>query len=224
MLKKTIMVGAERIFHSSDAIFALIVKNPDLAAAFMRESATRTLLLDAKQISNHGRLLFHLMFEEARMGNRIGARTTHRQLRAWLDKRAEEIEKEAKRGPRRSQDWMVSNADIAAQVGTALLLGGEDDAIRTLKRWRPRTTHAVVARIVVPRLIASGQAARVEEILKNPRVGEPSSLFLLVPLALAGYDIDLNRIARALKRIRRRGWISLDRLSVRRLQIPFVLA
>jgi hypothetical protein len=206
---RTILVGAEAM-HGADTALELIVKNPDLAAMFMGESAVRTLLLDSRQIAHHGRLLFHLMLEEARKGNAIGARSKQRQLAAWLEKRHLELERKEKRRPR-SEDWLVTAGDIAAEFETALRVAGPSIAIDVLLRWRPREIAIKAARIVVERLLATGRSDLVQALLADAAVKEPWSLFLLVPLALAGHKIDLKRLERALLRIYHRRWIDLEK-------------
>ena len=208
---RTILVGAEAM-HGADTALKLILRNPDLAAMFIAESAVRTLLMDSRQIAYHGRLLFHLVLEDARKGNAIGARAKRRQLIAWLQKRDLELRrhKNEKRQPR-TDEWVITAADIAAEFETTLLLAGAGQAIATLLRWRPRAVVIEAARLAIEHLLASGRSDLVEACLADPAVKDPWSLLLLVPLALAGYKIDLKRLDRALLRIYRRHWIDLEK-------------
>jgi hypothetical protein len=206
---RTILVGAEAM-HGADTALELILKNPDLAAMFIGKSAARTLLMDSRQIVHHGRLLFHLMLEDARKGNAIGARSKHRQLTAWLEKRRLELEQhEDEKRPNISEEWSITAADIAAEFEAVLRLAGPNRAIAALSRWRPREVVIQAARLAVDRLLASGKGDLVQACLGDPAVKDPWSLFLLVPLALAGHKIDLKRLERALLRIRLRRWIDL---------------
>ncbi len=197
---RTILVGAEAM-RGEEAVLELITNHPDLAAAFMRESAVRKLLHDARRISQHGRLLFHLVLEDARAGNHIGARATRRQLNAWLQKRGVEL------------DWPITPDDIAADVEAVLLLEGPHAAIKRLRGWIPRDARIKAARIVVQRLVSSGRAQFVEACLSERLLRDPWSVFLLVPLALAGRRIDLKRLEHALRQIHGRGWIRLEKLD-----------
>ena len=211
-LLRTLLVGAEAM-KSDDAIFGLVVRYPDLSAAFMRESATKLLLLDAAQIENHGPLLFHLMLEDARSGNAVAAREEYRQLRAWLERRRAALSESQKESHRTGEDWTIDARDIAAEIEAVLRIRGVDAALDTLKRWRPKARIALgVARILVPRLIISGAADAVEQYLASNRIKPPWDLVLLVPLALSGQSVDVARIQRSLGKIRRR-WIRLERIS-----------
>src|ERR1017187_1333404 len=208
---RTILVGAEAM-HSAEAVFELIVKNPDLAAMFMRDSASRTLLFDARQISHHGRLLFYLVLEDARAGNAIGARATYRQLQAWLQKRHIELEQQtATRGRRISGDWPIKRSDIAADVEAVLLVAGPKAAIGALRSWNPHEAKLQALRVLTQRLICSGRGDVVERLLAEPDARDPWSLFLMVPLALAGRSIDLDRLELSLRQVYRRGWICLEK-------------
>jgi hypothetical protein len=208
---RTILVGAEAM-HGTETVFDLIVKNPDLAAMFMRDSASRTLLLDARQISHHGRLLFYLVLEDARAGNAIGARATYRQLQAWIQKRGIEFEQQtATKGRRTSGDWPIARSDIAADVEAVLLVAGPRAAIGALRGWNPREAELQAVRVLTQRLICSGRGDFVERLLAEPDARDPWSLFLMVPLALAGRSIDLDRLERTLRQIYRRGWICLEK-------------
>lgn len=210
---RTILVGAEAM-HGADTALDLIVKNPDFAAMYMGESAVRTLLMDSRQIAHHGRLLFHLMLEDARKGNAIGSRAVHRQLTAWLQKRHLELEQHEKEKRRhRSEAWLITAGEIAAEFETALRLGGAGSAVTVLSRWRPREAVINAGRLVVERLLVAGRGDSVQTCLADPTVKDPWSLFLLVPLALAGYQIDLKRLERCLLRIRRRHWIDLEKIG-----------
>jgi hypothetical protein len=147
---RTILVGAEAI-KTDAAIRDLVVANPDLAAAFMRDSAVRLILLDAKELEHHGPLLFHLMLEDARAGNLIAAREDYRQLRAWLSRRNDELAEQRAQG-QRQDSWTIAHRDVVAQVEAVLLTMGAKAAVATLRSWRPRDLGASVARILVPRL------------------------------------------------------------------------
>ncbi len=203
----TLLVGAEAI-RGDDAIYSLVIGFPDLAAAFMRESATRLLLLDSRQIVHQGPLLFHLYAEDARSGNAIEAREKSRQLGAWLERR-----QEAQRQDRSSVDrWEISELDIAAQIEAVLKLRGVRAAAEELRRWSPREIALRVTRILVARMVRSGQKATLNEFLAERLVPPPWDLWILIPLALSGDSVDIRRVLRSLERVSRRRWLDLNGL------------
>ena len=210
---RTLLIGAEAM-RGSEAILNLVLKFPDLAAAFMQDGAVRLVLRDSNLLEHHGPLLFHLFRERASALNRIAARGEYQQLGAWLERRRRELENVSRDvGSRGGRDWEISAIDLAAEVEGVLLLGGPQAAIDTLRRWRPRRMNLEVARIVIQRLIVSGRADVVEACVAKGLVKSPWNLVLLVPLALAGRDVDLGVVERALSRITRRGWIQLREVA-----------
>lgn len=165
---RTLLVGAEAL-HSREAIVDLIIRKfPDLAAIFMADSAARLVLSDAAQLEHHGPLLFQLFLERARAGDRVGARAEYDQLNAWLDKRRRELET---RRRRTTDDWAINVIDVAAQVEAILLLRNPAEAINTLRRWRPRSFHLEVARIICHRLMASGKYDVLDACLDQALAG-----------------------------------------------------
>jgi len=195
---RTVLIGAEAM-KTDDAIRKLVIGNPDLAAAFMRDSTERLLLRDPQSIEHHGPLLFHLASEAARAGSEIMAREDLRLARAWLRRRGEEMARKLAEHPGYQPDaWKIKDDDIAAQIEAVLLTQGTRVAVEALKSWRPREVAVRVARILVPRLIQAGKAEIVEQCLDERLVRDPWTLFLLVPLALSGRNADLARIESAL--------------------------
>jgi hypothetical protein len=78
---RTIMVGAEAL-KTDASIRELVRQNPDLAAAFMLDSASKMILQDSKEVEHQGPLLFHRLRENAVASNGIMAREDFRQLQA----------------------------------------------------------------------------------------------------------------------------------------------
>lgn len=172
---RTILIGAEAL-KTDAAIRELVIANPDLAAAFMLDSASKMILQDSKQIDHHGPLLFHRLREDAASKNGIMAREDFRQLRAWLDRRGEDLAQRKAEHPdwHHQEAWKLSDRDVAAEIEAALLLNGPEAALADLGRWRPRELSLRVARLLIPRLLASGNAKLVEECLIRillPRLG-----------------------------------------------------
>ncbi len=210
---RTLLIGAEAM-RGSEAILNLVLKFPDLATAFMQDGAVRLVLRDPNLFEYHGPLLFHLFRERASALNRIAARGEYQQLGAWLERRRRELDNVSRdRRPRGGRDWEIGAIDLAAEVEGVLFLGGPQAAIDTLRRWRPRRMNLEVARIVIHRLIVSGKADIVEACVAQGLVKSPWNLVLLVPLALAGRDVDLGAVEKALDQIGRRGWIRLRKLT-----------
>jgi energy-coupling factor transporter ATP-binding protein EcfA2 len=200
----TLLRGAEAL-KTDAAIRQALIENPDLAAAFARDSLARTVLRNADDIEHHGRLLFHFLAADSRNGDGISVREGRRQLTAWLHRREQQRDDARNRhnGPG-SQAWPIEDEDIAAQTEAALRIEGPEEAIRTLNRWRPRSVALAVGLSLVPRLIASGDAAFVRRLLDEGAVTTPWDLLLLTPLGLAGEAVETGRLEEALGKLLRR--------------------
>lgn len=210
---RTLLVGAGAI-RGREAILDLVLKFPDVAAAFMRESAVRLVLNESDLLQHHGPLLFHLIYEEARNRNRLGARAEYKQLTAWLEKRRSQLQGRDSRGRRPSaQDWTIQPIDIAAEIEAILLLNDRRAATDALRRWRPWHLQLEVARIVSQRLIASGRFEILESCIDQGLVSSPWDLTLRVPLALAGRSVDVEGILKSVMRIQRRGWVKFREID-----------
>ena len=199
---QTILIGAEA-FKTDSSLRDLVTENPDLAMAFMPESASKLILRDPDVLQHHGSLLFARFRENATAGNAILAREDFRQIRAWIDRRKEDTEQKKLANPKwYSQDvWNIHDRDIAAQIEAILSLHGVKSALDALAQWRPRDVALRVARLLIPKLIVSGKDAFLEECLNKELVGPPWNLFLLVPLAIAGRKIDREQLLKSLSRL-----------------------
>jgi len=208
----TLLIGAEAL-KTDAAIRQMLVDNPDLAASFARDIAARAILRDPKKIEKHGPLLFHLMAADARSRDAISVREGRRLLEAWLQARREQqwIEKE-KHPNIEPQSWRIHDCDISAETEAILRIQGPQRSLETLLRWSPKSMVLHIASLLSFKLITSGEASLVERYITEAKVGTPWDLFLLIPLALAGNDIDLSRIEVGLGRLLRRGLIDLDHL------------
>ncbi|HEY4777875.1 MAG TPA: hypothetical protein VIH56_09450 [Candidatus Acidoferrales bacterium] len=210
---RTILVGAEAL-KTHAAIGELAVENPDLSVAFMRNSASKMILFDPKQIEHHGPFLFHLLREEVSEKNHIAARDTARLLTAWLSRRQKMIDEEKEgRGGFDRNSWKIEDHDVAAEIESALLWKGPRAAMEAAAGWRPRELGLRVARILIPRLIAEGKANLVEQFIDLALVKEPWNLAFLVPLSIAGRPVDLNQIEKALRVVMRLKYVRTDRLQ-----------
>lgn len=195
-----VLIGAEAI-GTKIAMRSLLASSPGLSASYARETASRLILGDADMLSEHGPLLLHLMAEDATRGDAISVREGRRRMQAWGEARKDSYEAEFQKY-RHASPWKISPEDVSAGVYSTLLLEGAARAIAHFARIRPLRFAYWVAKVLVARLLAEDRANLVEALaaeLHGARV-----VFLLVPLALAGRDVDLDRLARGLLALKRR--------------------
>ncbi|MFC1983843.1 hypothetical protein ACFLVO_02365 [Chloroflexota bacterium] len=209
----TLLRGAEAL-KTDDLIRRTLKENPDIAANFAHNTYSGTILRDPSEIGNHGPLLFQLMAVDARNGDSISVRESHRQVIAWLKRRAEYFEEQKKQHPNYTpQGWDITSLDIAAETEAILRTRGPQSVMDCILRWRPRNLALKVASILSYRLIISGEEYLVERCISEAGISAPWDLFLLIPLALAGKDVDLVRLKSNLEIILHRGLIQLDMLK-----------
>lgn len=208
----TLLIGAEAL-KTDAAIRRMLLENPDLAASFARDTSSRLILRDPGEIENHGPLLFQVMAVDAQRGDAISVREGSRQVRAWMQRRTACFEEQKKRHANaQPHGWDINDRDIAAETEAVLRVAGPQQAVDYLRRWRPKSVVLRVASILSRKLIASGEASLVERCIAEARIRSPWDLFLHTPLALAGREVDVQRLEASLARLRRRGWIRLNRL------------
>ena len=194
-----VLIGAEGI-KTDRSLRELLLNNPDMAAHFAHDPASWLILSDPRQIASYGRLLFQRLTVDAERDDAIAVREGRRRLRAWLQARHDQ---QTENGSRRDA-WTITAGDIAADIEAALKLDGPELALRRLSSWTPRRIALEVVRLLVPKLIAEGKGAEVEQLIGNGRVGEPWALFLICPLAISGRSIDPALLARCLRGLMRR--------------------
>ena len=203
-----VLIGAEGV-KTETAVRQLLSNNPDLAARFAPETARRLILSDADSIAHHGPLLFHKLSVDADRGDAISYREGKRLLRAWLQAREHHRQD---LHPHRRAAWEISFSDVSATVGAALKLHGPAASLQVLRTWKPKRRIALEVGLTLPyRLIAEGRSEDVEAFLADNYLEPLSSFFLSVPLALAGREIDIQKLACGLEQLSRR------RLRVKRL-------
>ncbi len=194
----TILGGAEAM-NTDKIIKEMLFNDLDLAACFARESLRKLVLREPDEMPKHGPALCQLMAVSARAGNDIAVRENMRQFHAWMSKRQQDLEEQRESGPHHQHHaWDISIPDIAASIEAVIRIQGPVVAINDVLRWTPRDVALDVALILVPRLIASGDIELIEECLQDERVSAPWDIFLLVPLALSGRDIDVSRLEKSL--------------------------
>ena len=194
-----VLIGAEGA-KTENAVRQLLSNNPDLAARFAPETARRLILSDADRVEHHGPLLFHKLSVDADRGDAISYREGWRFIGAWLQAREHHRQD---RHPHSQAAWEISVCDISSTVQAALKLEGPAASLQALQAWRPRRIALEVGLTLPYRLIAEGSGDEVEAIVTGGDLGPLPSLFLLVPLTLAGRAIDIQRMTCGLERLRR---------------------
>ena len=194
-----VLMGAEGV-KTETAVRQLLSDNPDLTARFAPETARRLILSDADHVEHHGPLLFHKLSVDADRGDAVSYREGQRFLGAWLQAREHDRQN---RGTRHHTAWEISISDVSSTVEAALKLDGSAASLCTLQAWRPKRVALEVGLTLPYRLIAEGCSDEVEGVVTGSDLGPLPSLFLLVPLALAGREIDIQRMTCGLEQLHR---------------------
>jgi hypothetical protein len=186
----TLLIGAEAL-TTDTTIRRTLLENPDLTAAFGRDAAALDILRNPDEVERHGPLLFHIAAAEARDGNATAVRQVLRQIRAWLQRRSEDLKKQKEEHPQvPARAWAITRAEIAAGTEAVLRPAGPRPARDWLVRWRPRDLALQVMLSLSHQLLSSPQdARRVEMYTSGAEIPEPWALFALIPLALAGKSV-----------------------------------
>ena len=195
-----VLIGGEGI-KTEAALRRLLVENPDLATRFAPETTSRLILSDADQIANHGPVLFHKLSVDADRGDAISYREGRRFLNAWLVARRHHHEE---KDGYHQRPWEISIPDISSTVEAALKLEGLAASLRALRSWTSKRVALEIALTLPYRLIAEGRGGDIEVLVTGDHLGPIGSFFLLVPLALAGRAIDVERMACGLEQLSRR--------------------
>ena len=195
-----VLIGAEGA-KTEAAVHQLLSNNPDLSARFAPETARRLILSDADHVEHHGPLLFHKLCVDADRGDAISYREGQRFLEAWLQAREHHRQN---RGAQHHAAWEISISDVSSTVEAALKLDGPTASLRALQAWRPKRVALEVGLTLPYRLIAEGRGDDVEALVTGSHLGPLRSLFLLVPLALAGRAIDTQLMSSGLEQLNRR--------------------
>ncbi|MBS7812855.1 hypothetical protein [Roseococcus pinisoli] len=181
-----VLIGAEG--HGKDkALQTLLADNPDLAARFAADTVGRLLLSDPDYRSGHGRILYNRLVVHAEREDSISYREDSRAIAAWNQARMRMLRKD-QRG--RTDPWPLDSIAVAADTEAALKLFGPAAGLKQLDRWSPLSARVDVALDLPPRLIAEGRAADLEALLATGDLSSLAGVFLRVPLALAGQDVD----------------------------------
>ena len=199
-----VLIGAEAV-GTSKATRSLLASFPRLTARYAKETASRLILSDPDHVAEHGPLIFHLIAEDAAKGDAVGVREGRRRLGAWVEARRDDYKAQVQQF-RHGTAWTVGPEDVATSLFATGVLEGVDAAIAHFSRVQPFRFAIDVARNFVGRLLVEGRFEMAEAIAKQ----SPSwqAVFLLVPLARAGREIDLDRLASGIAVLKRR--FSLD--------------
>ena len=195
-----VLIGAEGV-KTEAALLRLLLDNPDLAARFAPQTARRLVLSDADRVEHHGPLLFHKLSVDADRGDAISVREGRRFLRAWLQARKHHRQNQ---GTHHHEAWEISISDISSTVEAALKLEGPAASLHALQAWAPKRIALEVGLTLPYRLIAERCGDDVEALVTGGHLGPLWSLFVLVPLALAGRAIDTQLMACGLEQLSRR--------------------
>ena len=191
---RLVLVGAESI-KTEDALCNLLVENPDLSVRFAEDASRRLVLADPHLIENHGSFLFQKLAVDASRGDAISVREGRRRLGAWLDMRKGHQLEETHNDLRD-----ISVSDISSMIEGSLKLHGPAAALDDIRLWQSKRIALKVGFALPWRLIAEGHWKDVDAIATY-YLGPLQSLFLLVPLALAGRTVDTNRMAEGLHQL-----------------------
>ncbi len=197
-----VLIGAEGV-KTETAVRNLLSGNPDLAARFAPETARRLILSDADCIAHHGSLLFHKLSVDADRGDAISYRAGQHLLEGWLQARKHHCQ-DPNLPPHFQTEWNISVSDISAAAEAALTLHGPAASLQELQAWTPKRVALEVGLDLPYHLIAEGRDHHVEAFLIHDHLGPLSSFFLLVPLALAGRAIEVQRLVYGLELLDRR--------------------
>jgi len=209
----TVLFGAEAL-KTDEAIRNILIQNPDLTALFARDTSSRMILRDPDLVEIHGSLLFHFMAADAVRGDGISVREGLRQVQAWLQRREQDARDQQADNPQVDPHrWSIDSDDVAAETEAILRISGPQRAVKSLRRWRPRALSLGVVQTLAAKLMASGDHKLLERCIAEGAVSTPWDLLLLVPLALGGKDVDLERLRSSLATMLRRGLIRVHLLD-----------
>ena len=227
-----VLLEAEAI-GTKKATKSLLAAFPRLTAKYAKETARRLILGDPEHITDHGPLLFHLLAEDAGKKDAIGFRESRRGLRAWLRARRDNYEIQ-RRESRHGRAWPISPDDVAANLFATAVMKGADAAIDHFSRRWPlrddalnkiRRHHFAIAagKAFVDRLLVEERFELAEEIAGKCPAWQ--AVFLLVPLACAGREIDPDRLDSGLEVLIRDFFSDADMLTrdILRHPVPYVI-
>jgi hypothetical protein len=207
----TLLAGAKAL-QSTNLMDQLMIDNPQLSAEFASGSAIPKILYEPENQKHQGRLLFHLSASYANQGNKPLVRETLRQKDSWMVQRDLVGKKEHQEFKHRVINlWPIESEDIAAEIEAVLKTYGAEEACYRLFRWKPRYIPLFIAKILLPKLLAADEEHLIYECIEVMKTKISwSTLFLQVPLALAGKQYDVELLQNALNTIHNRGYFNAN--------------
>lgn len=196
----TLLVGAEAI-KTDEAVDKIIMENPDLSVYFAADSVGRNILYSSRLYKHHGSFLAHIIARDAADNDFIAAREKQRIYREWFNRRSDDLEKqkcEKAEYPHSVNAWPVELEEIAAHANAILDMHGYQATYNYIRGWTPRRIHFDVALILINRLLLAGKEDVVKDFLDDGCVPNPWASILEIPIALAGYKININKLERSL--------------------------
>lgn len=204
-----VLMGTEGV-KTERALRDLVVAHPDVAVRFAAETAERLVLFHPDSQGSHGPLLMQKLAIDAERQDAISVRAGHRALREWFRVRADRDEAVGREGARA---WRIEVSDVVSTVEAAFKIDGPLGGLEAVRRWRPKQLALEVALSLPYRLVAEGRASGIEALVAGGSLGSAASLFLLVPLALAGRPVDADLLASGLAQLSRHGLRVRDSLG-----------
>lgn len=196
-----VLIGAEAK-TSEEATLHFYSEHPFLSALFARDTASRLILGNPDRIQYHGQHLMQLMAEDAKSGNFNSVRERRTRLIEWSKRREEEIEQiKLNQTPFRG-DWEITPEDASCLIYAELLENGHNEAIKIHRKFKPWDFSILAAEAFIERFVIEERFGELELLAES--LPDSKSIFLLVPLALAGRTIDTTRLASGLEALIRR--------------------
>ena len=204
-----VLIGAEAM-RTNLATRSLLASFPRLAVRFAKETTSRLILGNPDHVAQHGPLILQSLAHDATNGDQIGFREGKRRLNAWITARRDDYRSIFDQHGR-AEAWTIKPRDVAAGLFGTAILEGADAAITRFAQIRPFRFAVAVAEVFVDRLIAERRFELAVAISGKCRPWQ--QVFLLVPLARAGRQIDLNRLVSGLTALKKRFRLDADTLD-----------
>ncbi|MFN7923415.1 MAG: hypothetical protein U0Q16_25155 [Bryobacteraceae bacterium] len=208
---KILLIGAGAM-KGNQASIDLMVKYPDLAAAFNPDTAARMILRDPRFQRHNGALLLNLLNEHAKQQNRVASTGARKQITAWFEERRRASNTDVPDGYQVQVPAGPNASDYAAEAEAEFILHGPESAVRSL-RGCPSGLRLEAALLLIQRLVTAEKAAELADCVRRQVVKTPRDLLVWVPLALAGKSVDLAAMERALEYCLRHSLIQPRRLA-----------
>ena len=189
-----VLIGAESK-NTKAATLSLLLENPALTVLYARDTASRMILGNPERIKDQGPLLLNLMAEAAYRKDSFAVREHWRRFGAWLSRRHDEYER-AQREKRHAQPWSIAADDASCSLYAELLENGADKVIELYRGFQPPEFSTLSAKAFIERLATEQRFKEMKTLAA--RLPASRSVFLLVPLALAGHTVDFGRLSRGL--------------------------